>query len=108
MAGVELEVCVNCGRRIGALETTMVWNENVVCGECHTRILSASQPSGKSRTSLKMMRVRIVRPQASGTPQKRKLFVKVCFWIVELVVILCLLRFIVRWFPPVINYYFRR
>ena len=35
MAGVMLEVCENCGRQIGKLETPMVWKERVVCGKCH-------------------------------------------------------------------------
>ena len=35
MVGVALEACENCGRKIGKLETPMVWQEQVVCRECH-------------------------------------------------------------------------
>ncbi len=44
MADVTSEVCENCGRQIGKLETPMVWKERVVCGDCYGR-LSASAPN---------------------------------------------------------------
>ncbi len=27
--------CSNCGREIGALETTYLWQDHQVCGQCH-------------------------------------------------------------------------
>ena len=28
--------CSNCGREIGALETTYLWQDHQVCGQCHS------------------------------------------------------------------------
>lgn len=33
-----LETCANCGRTVGASETPMVWQEKLVCPECHGRL----------------------------------------------------------------------
>src|SRR5277367_5745879 len=33
--------CVNCGTAIGKLETPMVWEEEVVCVECHAKLSKA-------------------------------------------------------------------
>ena len=40
MAENNLEVCENCGRQMGKLETPMIWQEHVVCLVCHTRLTS--------------------------------------------------------------------
>jgi len=33
--------CANCGRTIGALETTCLWQDHQVCGQCHSLLSSA-------------------------------------------------------------------
>lgn len=33
-----MEICENCGRAIGNLETPTLWRDRVVCGECHKRL----------------------------------------------------------------------
>lgn len=38
------EVCANCGRMIGKLETPYVWREKVVCEPCH-KVLASGQSS---------------------------------------------------------------
>ena len=38
MAGSSIETCANCHRVIGSLETPMVWQERVVCAECHSAL----------------------------------------------------------------------
>ncbi len=35
MADMAGEICANCGRQIGKLETPMVWKQDVVCQACH-------------------------------------------------------------------------
>lgn len=34
----EIEICANCDRAIGRLETPMVWQESIVCAECFNRL----------------------------------------------------------------------
>jgi|GEM_PF-4084860 len=41
---MQLERCSNCGAGIGALETPMVWRENIVCAACRERL--AAGPRG--------------------------------------------------------------
>ena len=52
MAGVTSEVCENCGRQIGKLETPMAWREHVACQECYTRLSlnppDEPKPSGRA------------------------------------------------------------
>ncbi len=45
MADVRSESCENCGRQIGKLETPMLWQEHVVCGECHRRLSACPAPA---------------------------------------------------------------
>jgi hypothetical protein len=40
------ENCVNCGERIGKLETPYLWQQHVVCGLCYEK-LSRSTPINK-------------------------------------------------------------
>jgi hypothetical protein len=40
------ENCVNCGERIGKLETPYLWQQHVVCGPCYEK-LSRSTPINK-------------------------------------------------------------
>ena len=40
-AGAGLEACANCGRTIGKLEAAHLWNERVVCAECHGKLAGA-------------------------------------------------------------------
>lgn len=39
-----VEMCTNCGRTIGRLETPYVWGESMVCATCH-RLLSSESES---------------------------------------------------------------
>lgn len=36
-----MERCANCERQIGNLETPYLWQERVVCAECHSRLSPA-------------------------------------------------------------------
>lgn len=38
------EVCDNCGRSIGRLETPYAHGQHVVCGECYARLIPPAQP----------------------------------------------------------------
>lgn len=38
MASIELETCANCNRAIGKLETPMLWQDKVVCADCHAKL----------------------------------------------------------------------
>ncbi len=38
MTGGIVEVCANCGRKIGKLETPMAWQDQLVCSDCHTQL----------------------------------------------------------------------
>lgn len=38
MAGVE--ICSNCGEKIGSLEPAMLWRNNIVCLPCHRKLKS--------------------------------------------------------------------
>lgn len=40
----DTEICENCGRAIGKLETAHVHGDHVVCGECQNRLVLAAQP----------------------------------------------------------------
>jgi|GEM_PF-5113869 len=40
-----MEDCENCGTRIGKLETPHLWQERVVCAECHKKLTVASARS---------------------------------------------------------------
>jgi hypothetical protein len=37
-----MEQCSNCGRVIGNLETPNIWQQHVVCAECHERLAATS------------------------------------------------------------------
>ena len=41
-AGAGPEACANCGRTIGKLEAAHLWNEQVVCAECHGKLAGAA------------------------------------------------------------------
>lgn len=38
MSQVVDEVCANCGNRIGKLETPEIWDDAVVCPDCHDKL----------------------------------------------------------------------
>ncbi len=38
MKKIELETCLNCGAKIGQLETPHLWKEQIVCGQCWKRL----------------------------------------------------------------------
>jgi|GEM_PF-4549107 len=44
MAKQQAEICGNCGRAIGKLETPMVWKGSVVCDACHKRLSQSAKP----------------------------------------------------------------
>jgi hypothetical protein len=44
--------CENCGRKIGRLESLQVWENHLVCVECHGRLVNVSLSERKSQTSL--------------------------------------------------------
>lgn len=39
------EICENCGRQIGKLETPMLHDEHIVCMECYERLARANLPA---------------------------------------------------------------
>lgn len=41
------EACANCGSAIGRLENKLVWNQHVVCAECHSRLSQTDQSGGQ-------------------------------------------------------------
>ena len=43
---VDQNKCSNCGREIGALETTYLWQDHQVCGQCHCLLSSAPRVDG--------------------------------------------------------------
>ena len=43
----ELEVCTNCRRPIGKLETPHLWKEAVVCTECSSRLRAQVTPASR-------------------------------------------------------------
>ena len=45
-AGMGPEACANCGRAIGKLEAAHIWNEQVVCAECHGKLAGAPAAAG--------------------------------------------------------------
>ncbi len=52
MAENNLEVCENCGRQIGKLEKSMIWEEHVVCRECRDHLVYTLQPDAARPTYL--------------------------------------------------------
>lgn len=40
------EICENCGRAVGKLETPCVYQEHIVCSDCDTRLRSGISPVG--------------------------------------------------------------
>lgn len=52
MAENNLEVCENCGRPIGKLEKSMIWEEHLVCRECRDHLVYTLQSDSVRPTYL--------------------------------------------------------
>ena len=69
-AGAGLEACANCGRAIGKLEAAHVWNEQVVCADCHGKLAGATTPCGCPTATRKPRRPWSARPVSRTSPSR--------------------------------------
>ena len=60
-----LEICANCDRKIGRLETPMLWESEVVCSDCH-QVLSKAKARENGGFIGTASRVGISPDQSSG------------------------------------------
>ena len=73
MADQQPELCSNCGRQIGKLETPHLWLDQVVCAECHERIeKSQVQPQTTSKA------IPLTQPSSSVVTKTKGLLSRVC------------------------------
>jgi hypothetical protein len=71
----KLTTCDNCGRSIGALESTHQYDRHVVCHECANRLQSHSTPTANSQKAPAPRRGEIICPNPNcgyvGKPKKQ-------------------------------------
>lgn len=90
MAHPALEVCENCHRSIGSLETPRIFSDRVVCPECYSR-LTAQPVSTIPPIAVRQTPSRDPFLDPTSNAQTGRTLVRVFFWIIAAVIILALL-----------------
>jgi hypothetical protein len=70
-----MDICENCNRTIGKLETAHVWQNHIVCPSCHSQLAKNPTPQSSEHVDYQAR-------QTDSDPQRLKqpIIVKPDFW----------------------------